>query len=237
MFTRIFPRSFLVITLIAAQSSFAAIITGPDAYGFAARTFDFNLRDIQHIGTKLPGDDDRTFRVPIGFAYAFNGMTTNDIDVSINGFLKNRFGNTTLRIDGYSDDLQSYGPPLSGDIYYHTTGTAGSREFIVGYYGVNQYPAGVLDMHMTFEIILHEGSNNIEYQFAELFDRNRVGNIGLTYFPFDPDNNLSISNAAGYHENTGYLISQIPIPAAAWLFGSGLVVLIGVARRTGTRQS
>ena len=237
MMIRIFHGVVLVTALIFSQNALTAILAGPDAYGHVAESIGFNLRDIQLSGTQLPGDDDLLFHVPIGFDYFFNGMSMDTIEVSINGFLIKRSGNSAFRIDGYSDDLQSYGPPLSGDIYYQTVGATGSREFVVGYYGVSQFPLGRPEMHMTFEIILHEGSNNIEYQYADLFEQNRVGHIGITYFPFNADDNLSISKAVGYQEHTGYLISEIPITAAVWLFGSGIAVLLGVAsRRVAYRQ-
>lgn len=38
-------------------------------------------------------------------------------------------------------------------------------------------------------------------------------------------------NAAYYSVGTGFVVSAVPVPAAAWLLGSGLLGLIGVARR------
>lgn len=62
---------------------------------------------------------------------------------------------------------------------------------------------------------------------------------GLTLLTM-ADNELP---AGGWYDNSNYLaaypiyknesveVSAIPVPAAAWLFGSGLIGLIGLARR------
>lgn len=231
-----------------SQCAFAALVAGPDSYGYAAYTANYNLRDIQATGVKTPGGDDDLYTVPIGFDFTFQGQTMNSIVVSMNGYLSPTPGSgSSFDIMGYSDDLNSYGGSLSGDTYYQTVGTPGSREFIVGYYGVSHFPCCGTGVQMTFEIILHEGTNNIEYQYAELFDQTnwdnsqypnligvteaRHGSIGLRHFPYNPAGDLSISDAVGYQEYTGYLISSVPVPPAVWLFGSGLIGLVGMARR------
>lgn len=237
-----------VVVCFFSHYTFAALVTGPDAYGYVAETTGYNLRDIQSTGTILPPGDDEGFVVPIGFDFTFNNSTMNNIVVNINGFLESP-SSLDFYIMGYLDDLRTGGYSSGDAIYYQTVGDAGSREFIAGYYGVSHFPLSAPSsdrLEMTFEMILHEGTNNIEFQYAELFDQNvwdryydttffgsdaRDGLIGLRYFPYNQGDNLSINDAVGYHEYTGYLISQVPIPAAVWLFGSGLIGLIGVARR------
>ena len=46
---------------------------------------------------------------------------------------------------------------------------------------------------------------------------------------------LELTNSSGYAYFTGTHVSEIPVPAAAWLLGSGLLGLIGVARRKMTQ--
>jgi len=61
-----------------------------------------------------------------------------------------------------------------------------------------------------------------------------AGASGTNFISFDPI--IRITQAPGYEtlsitSEAGALTSPIPIPAALWLFGSGLIGLIGVARR------
>lgn len=42
---------------------------------------------------------------------------------------------------------------------------------------------------------------------------------------------LELTDSSGYAYFTGAHVSAVPVPAAAWLFGSGLMGLIGIARR------
>ncbi len=60
----------------------------------------------------------------------------------------------------------------------------------------------------------------------------------LALDPSDPDaDKLTLSTIKGLGDNTlvspipGSALEYVPIPAAAWLFGSGLIGLIGFARR------
>lgn len=69
-----------------------------------------------------------------------------------------------------------------------------------------------------------------------LRDRFDAGSISLTQFTLRPEQDGS--NGAGANNNTAvylhsvdFTVSQVPIPAAAWLFGSALLGLVSVGRR------
>ena len=60
------------------------------------------------------------------------------------------------------------------------------------------------------------------------------GLSGTNFMNFDAL--IAFSHAPGYEDlvlttDSGAPVSPIPVPAAVWLFGSGLIGLIGVARR------
>jgi len=60
---------------------------------------------------------------------------------------------------------------------------------------------------------------------------NTVGNVASVHvFPCTASAGACLSSSPGANGTTGYA-SQVPIPAAAWLFGSGLIGLIVIARR------
>jgi hypothetical protein len=42
---------------------------------------------------------------------------------------------------------------------------------------------------------------------------------------------LDLGGSKGKYHTTGLAVTSVPVPAAAWLFGSGLIGLVGVSRR------
>ena len=69
-------------------------------------------------------------------------------------------------------------------------------------------------------------SENMNYHLTiQLFEDAFGGDIFFSYNTSSILENVS-------HENFGtYIVSAVPVPAAAWLFGSGLIGLVGFARR------
>jgi hypothetical protein len=64
------------------------------------------------------------------------------------------------------DDLYPIG---QGDIFYQTDGVAGSRTFTVQWNQVMQYALpNDPSYYETFEVILYEGTNNIEFRYATM---------------------------------------------------------------------
>jgi hypothetical protein len=61
-------------------------------------------------------------------------------------------------------------------------------------------------------------------------DSNVVGQVGFSTYSWD-GTTLKIHNMSGNTTQTLTFVSAIPVPAAAWLFGSALVGLAGVGRK------
>ena len=88
--------------------------------------------------------------------------------------------------------------------------------------------------------VMNAGSYNSTLTFVNFFDDNHEDAFGGPYG--DPDFDmilaggryspaLSDDNAAGTDEFRTSTLSAIPVPAAAWLFGTALLAFFGVSRR------
>jgi hypothetical protein len=64
----------------------------------------------------------------------------------------------------------------------------------------------------------------VSEQNGDITDINQVGVSDFGEFTLNPA-------IGGGYEGNFTIVSAVPVPAAAWLFGSGLIGLIGIARR------
>jgi hypothetical protein len=231
-----------VLAVSTGQVKAGLMSTGPDAFGYSGSTISSNLRDISSTGVFLPlGDDVFSGLISIGFSFDYYGNTFSQARVSSNGLLDFDLSGSTVQFgpapDGLSGNANYIGGFMNdlnapqGNIRYQTLGTPGDREFVVGFYSVPRFFG---DPPATFEMILHEGSNNIEFQYGALNDdgsstwvsmENAIGSDGLTFY----------NNVGGVtFDNSGYLISTsaVPEPGSLAIFGFGACVAgIGAARR------
>lgn len=124
--------------------------------------------------TVLANADDATARVIVPFEFAFWGRPVTTGWVSSNGVLEfstlpNSVGANRclpsagpyLSVLGFWDDLET----RSG-ICVATVGEAGARSFVVEWNDATF--SGVADAHLTFEIVLHEGSDLIDVVYASM---------------------------------------------------------------------
>lgn len=95
--------------------------------------------------------------------------------------------------------------------------------------GVNPYPGLLFQDTGIFYLGVNSGQNI----FSPAFDRSI---FGWAEFSYNPSGIQLISSAVTYDQagifiGTTNTVSTIPIPTAVWLFSSGLLGLIGVARK------
>lgn len=237
----------LAASLICAVGAYATPFPGPDAFGYVGTGITPNLRNISGTGTvlDLSGNAANTMSpaFSIGFQFNFYGTNYSSFYVSSNGFLTFLPGQSDGCCDGQS--FPTAGDPDAvvaafwtdlvpgpvGDVFYETTGPAGSQELVVGFYDVSHWSGG---LNSTFEMILHEGSNSIELQYGMLSDQtfnlssagieNQDGAIGLELF-------LGV-NPGPVIGDKGFLIAYpIPEPATLSFVALGLAGLLAWRRR------
>ncbi|MBI5675485.1 MAG: DUF4214 domain-containing protein [Nitrospirae bacterium] len=199
-----------ILSLGLVANAAATPWPGPDDFGYRGITIPFNWTDISGTGIFVPLSDEAVSgAVPIGFSFSFYGNTYTQVYISSNGFITLSSGqgsgccsgqavpnpnNPNNLVAGFWEDLNY----PQGGIHYQTIG----NRFIVQFTNNPHFANGP---QVTFQMILHSGTNNIELQYLNaptdggthtIGIEDIAGTRGLLYF------NGSISMA-----NTGLLIS------------------------------
>jgi len=123
-------------------------------------------------------DDRRWGPFPIGFDFDFFGITYSEFHVNSNclvmlGDHSNAFNNLSIPdatkpdnfIAAFWDDLVV---DATGDIMYQTIGTAPNRKLIIQFNNMTFWGSDIL--LGTIQVILYEGSNNIQIQYRNIVD-------------------------------------------------------------------
>ena len=236
---------------------FAVPVPGPDAFGYSGSTIAHNFRDISATGTRvLQGTDDSATGPTIGLGFNFNfyGNTFSNLNIATNGFLS--FGNADAfccngTLLGAGQGVSNQVAPFHMDwmttapgagIFYQSQGAAGSREFIVQWNAVNEFGNG--SNRATFEAILHEASNDIEFQYVAASNGNHRVTVGIQNAATDiglgfvesaagvtlAQNGLCFSTNGVGANGTCPVSTNVPEPATLALVGLGMLGL-GVGRR------
>ena len=211
------PRGVVLagLLLVWSASASSAIFPGPDEFGYAGSEITAVLRDVRATGVPAPlGDDQLSGVFDIGFTFELYGIQYSTFRISSNGFITLGPGNESDGccagdpipepsspnnfVAGWWTDLNN--PP--GNIRFQTAGESGAQELVVGFYDVPHFSDG---SRVTFEIVLHEGSNAIEIQcwtcpsdggFHSTGIENADGSIGL-----------QIASTTSSQPRAGWLIS------------------------------
>ena len=146
-----------------------------------------SLYDIRTTGTVLNLGDDQTALVNLGFSFNFYGNDYTSAFVSSNGFLSFTDNNQGC-CDGYA-----LPGPINNSIFvgwtdlirittgsnqfYQTIGDPGSYKFVVGYYNNSEFYDQATQN--SLEMILHQTSNDIEFQYGGMDIRNHYLTAGI----------------------------------------------------------
>jgi len=143
----------------------------------------------------------------------------------------------TITFDGSTENIASSGISFSADISAGGLGDAmlNSGSFsITGTSGL--YNSGTLLTGNLTELgYANNGNQTLEFMFdvtggdlAGFYDAG-FGGFNIFVSGYNDDNfNTSFSNTS---YNGFATIAPVPVPAAVWLFGSGLLAIAGIARR------
>jgi len=148
-------------------------------------------------------------------SHAFDAFFDHEIDEAINTFFNENGAVTGASAAGQSWEIDEPGF-IFGDIYTNFMNSNLDN--------INAVPAGLeedVSMAVGWDFVLAAG----EQATIDILLSLSAPTSGFFLTHSDPDSDESI-----YFSST-LSISQIPIPAAVWLFGSGLLGFIGIARR------
>ncbi|WLI88717.1 PEP-CTERM sorting domain-containing protein [Massilia sp. R2A-15] len=236
--------------LLIGASAHAAYI-GTDI-GYSGRQVAADFRTVSGTASAFAGDDDWTSFV-LPFAFNFYGRdyaAGSAAWISVNGlmgFEPDNAGdyccNATMSFGAPTRTIQAGWFDLFGTVYTQTNGSAGNRELVVTWDG-NEYDdsdANGVGAANLFQAILHEGSNDIEFQYATLNNLRHYASVGgirgddesmgLNFIDFSQ--NVSL-NDVGLMLHFDPLAVDVPEPGSALLLALGMAGL-AAARRTKRR--
>ncbi len=255
----VFQHFLLLISVGACPSLHAQLETNSsDSFGHSVTPIPYNLRDIPEGGLGfllgISDEDDAVASVAIGFDFEFYGQTYSEVEVSTNGYISftidgpdgccgepiPTFGQELDHfIAGYWTDLNpnSLSGTGGGEIYRQTSGPVGQREFIVGFYDVADADNPSTSVN-TFEIILHESTNDIELQFAQLqYDSVEDVSVGIENSDGSDGIQLLALNSSSSGFSNGDIVVQsqgvvitIPEPSTLLLANFALFFLVRRSR-------
>jgi hypothetical protein len=222
------PFAFFVSVLFPSEA-FAQ--SPPDPNDYVINRIPGNFVDISTTGTEISpalSDEGRAFGIPIGFSFEFFGTIFNEVTITSNGYIT--FGASLSSqnapipttdipnsfIAPFWDDLNPELNPNSA-IYYTTLGATPNRQFAVEWKDVPlEWDP---DSRLTFEVILFEESNEIQFHYYYMIDGS--GGIGSGLVS-GRSATIGIENSAG---NAGSEVAfneeDVVTPGSAFSFTLG----------------
>ena len=165
------------------------------------------------------------------------GTTTQDADtgllwLDLSESINRSFNDVSTQL-GIGGDFEGYRYATQDEVVTFFS-NAGITGFVNGFNDFNYQP--VLDLAALLGTPFSQASPN--QQLHGLLDVDNTVDTRRTILLFtnhtDDTGGTGISaflNSSADNNHGHWLVSTVPIPAAVWLFGSGLLGLVGVARR------
>jgi len=164
--------------------SFALIASWASAWGVNSALADTSIEQ-EFEGKKVHfngADDSVSAAIPIGFDFAFYGTSHSSLYASTNGLLM--FENpssecceaeSTLPLTSSPDHfITAFYEDLhmgsDGIVLYKTIGEIGDRKFIIQFTNMRTYTNRNNQSFGTFQVILYERDNGIQFQYPSLVD-------------------------------------------------------------------
>ena len=187
------------------------------------------LLNIQNTGTALNlGDDQMSGMKPLGFDFEFYGSTFDEVNISMNGFFtfQNNFSVPRSRnylsevIPATSFNYTVY--PLWTDLinngtqnpYIKTFGNTSDTDqyFVIGWYNAREYNNSNKN---SFEAILYETTNVIEFRYDKINVSNHDITIGLqgnneavSYLRYEDTNSTAFNRTEDWSLTTDTVIDE-----------------------------
>ncbi|WP_151089105.1 T9SS type A sorting domain-containing protein [Hymenobacter baengnokdamensis] len=202
IFTSVSRLALLALALPLAAtaqkaSSYTMVASGSNAGAYTV------LEPTTTAAVRTAGTEDEGYynNLPLGFSFKFAGTSYTTVSASTNGFLTlgqaltsatpvNNLATGTLRpvIAPLWDDI-SFGtaasppdPTVDGNLYYQTTGSAGSRVFTIEWRNVRWAP-GATGPVCSFFVQLFEGTNVVVFDYLQgsgsAYGSTRSASVGL----------------------------------------------------------
>jgi hypothetical protein len=200
-----------------------------DGSGFTTGTYDPTLGSVS-LDYSLAVD--ANFGAYVGSRITLNGTITTAGAVGVPKFAQQTFTFTdavyTITGTGTSAVVPAPNPTLSYATAVGTVDTAND----VGYDGDALQTAGAGNGALTGGTAVCTGGSCTSFDLNSLFALDAAYAVEFgTFIPQGSDvaiNFLSTSGSTGYSLNS---VEAVPVPAAAWLFGSALIGLAGIGRK------
>ena len=187
------------------------------------------LLNIQNTGTALNlADDALSPTQNLGFDFTYYGNTYNQAKVAMNGFITfNPNFNVYNQRNYLSETLPAFGFDFTifalwsdfidknnnnGSPYVGTYGDTGSKYWVAGWYNVNEYRNNNLS---SFEAILYETTNVIEFRYDKINVSNHDITIGLqgnneavTYLRYEDNNSTAFNRTDDWSLTTATVVDE-----------------------------